>query len=148
MRKFGLSADSSAPTGQLLSVIAEVMVRDMRTRLPRILTSYHLSACLVARSEVEKKMVLVYLLFRYILNIDDKFHSTERPSEGKYLPFKIVLFVRVLNTTFETRFLHSATALHFFENFTVKTEIKHNKISFYAVHIEISYSFTNWSKTS
>ncbi|GBL75390.1 hypothetical protein AVEN_194583-1 [Araneus ventricosus] len=44
------------PTAQikLASTVVEVMVRDIRRRLPRIPTSYHLPACLMDRSEVEK----------------------------------------------------------------------------------------------
>ncbi|GBN86983.1 hypothetical protein AVEN_86134-1 [Araneus ventricosus] len=50
-----LRADRSSQAGYLASAVVEVMVRDMCSRLPRIPTSYHLSACLATRSEVEEK---------------------------------------------------------------------------------------------
>ncbi|GBN57145.1 hypothetical protein AVEN_131023-1 [Araneus ventricosus] len=52
----------AAQTGQLASAVVSVTVTDMRSRPPRIPTSYHLSACLAARSEVGKKHLLIKLL--------------------------------------------------------------------------------------
>ncbi|GBM82316.1 hypothetical protein AVEN_193561-1 [Araneus ventricosus] len=49
----------SSETGQLASTAVEVMVRDMCSHPQRIPASYHLSACLAARSEVEKKPAFV-----------------------------------------------------------------------------------------
>ncbi|GBM58790.1 hypothetical protein AVEN_12490-1 [Araneus ventricosus] len=56
-----LRADGLAQTGELASAVVEVMVRDMRSRPSHIPTSYHFSACLAARSEIEKKTVFVLI---------------------------------------------------------------------------------------
>ncbi|GBM98146.1 hypothetical protein AVEN_167419-1 [Araneus ventricosus] len=52
-------ADSSSENRELTSVVADVIVRDMRNGPPRIPTSYHLFVCVAVQSEVERKTILV-----------------------------------------------------------------------------------------